>query len=94
MRPITPSSASVQYPTLTKINYSEWAITIRINLQAQGLWGAIDPCGVDYRQDRTLETRLPQEDGVPPLGYEPCSKAYRVYDPMGGRLHVTRDVGV
>jgi len=26
------------------------------------------------------------------VGYEPGSKAYRVYDPLSGRLHITRDV--
>ena len=26
------------------------------------------------------------------IGYEPESKAYRLYDPVGGRAHVSRDV--
>ena len=26
------------------------------------------------------------------IGYEPRSKAYRLYDPVGGRAHVSRDV--
>jgi hypothetical protein len=26
------------------------------------------------------------------LGYEPGSKAYHLYDPAGGRVHVSRDI--
>jgi hypothetical protein len=31
---IKETSASVQYPTLTKTNYNEWSLLIRVNLQA------------------------------------------------------------
>ncbi|WVZ88093.1 hypothetical protein U9M48_034646 [Paspalum notatum var. saurae] len=50
-RVIKDSSASVQYPVLTKTNYPEWVVMMRINLQAQGLWRAIDPGNASYGDD-------------------------------------------
>jgi hypothetical protein len=35
--------ASVQYLMLTRTNYNEWSLLMRVNLRAQGLWHAIDP---------------------------------------------------
>ncbi|WVZ83459.1 hypothetical protein U9M48_030605 [Paspalum notatum var. saurae] len=49
---IKEASASVQYPMLTKSNYPEWVVMMRINLQAQGLWRAIDPGNASYGDDR------------------------------------------
>ena len=40
------------YPTLTRTNYTDWALVMRVNLQAQGLWEAIEPGNADYRDDR------------------------------------------
>ncbi|WVZ81780.1 hypothetical protein U9M48_029122 [Paspalum notatum var. saurae] len=37
---------------LTKSNYPEWVVMMRINLQAQGLWRAIDPGNASYGDDR------------------------------------------
>ncbi|XP_072148540.1 uncharacterized protein [Setaria viridis] len=51
-RTVKEASASVQYPMLTKTNYPEWVVMMRINLQAQGLWAAIDPGGIEYGEDR------------------------------------------
>jgi hypothetical protein len=28
---------SVQYPTLTRTNYNEWALLMKVNMQAQGI---------------------------------------------------------
>ncbi|BBN06301.1 hypothetical protein Mp_3g19970 [Marchantia polymorpha subsp. ruderalis] len=37
---------------LTKTNYPEWELMMTINLQAQGLWAAIEPGNVEYSKDR------------------------------------------
>jgi hypothetical protein len=43
---------TVTYPTLTKTNYSEWAVIMRVQLQGAGLWEADDTGGGGERQDR------------------------------------------
>lgn len=35
------------YPVLTKTNYNNWSLLMKIKLQARCLWGAIDPGGAD-----------------------------------------------
>ena len=37
---------------MTRTNYTDWALVMRVNLQAQGLWEAIEPDNADYRDDR------------------------------------------
>jgi hypothetical protein len=37
---------SIVYPTLTATNYIEWALVMKINLRAQGLWEAVSGMGV------------------------------------------------
>jgi hypothetical protein len=40
---------------LTRTNYQEWALLMRVNMQAQGLWHAIEPEEgdiIEYREDR------------------------------------------
>ena len=54
-RVVKEASASVQYPTLTRTNYNEWSLLMRVNLQAQGLWHAVEPEEedvIEYRDDR------------------------------------------
>ena len=34
------------YPVLTKTNYNDWALLMKIKLEAKCLWGAIEPNGV------------------------------------------------
>ena len=46
------SSVTLHYPLLTKTNYAVWAIKMRVNLQAQGVWDAIQNARVDERTDR------------------------------------------
>lgn len=36
------SGGSTSWPTLTNTNYTEWAILMRVMLQAAGLWEAVD----------------------------------------------------
>ena len=42
------------YPVLTKTNYNNWALLMKIKLEAKCLWGAIDPDGVtiEHQEDR------------------------------------------
>ena len=54
-RVVKEASGSVQYPMLTRTNYQEWSLLMRVNLQAQGLWQAVEPEEgevVEYREDR------------------------------------------
>ena len=42
------------FPTLTKLNYSDWVLLMKVKMQARGLWNAIDPGGVvTVMEDRT-----------------------------------------
>jgi hypothetical protein len=44
-------SSTVTFPTLTKTNYQEWAILMRIALQGAGLWEAVDTGDATERQE-------------------------------------------
>jgi hypothetical protein len=53
------------YPTLTKTNYSDWALLMMVKLQARGLWSAVDPGGGDDQEDMmaldVLSSAVPPE---------------------------------
>ncbi|WVZ56480.1 hypothetical protein U9M48_007001 [Paspalum notatum var. saurae] len=54
-RIIKESGGGVQYPTLTRTNYAEWALLMKVNLEAAGLWHAVEPEDgdvIEYREDR------------------------------------------
>lgn len=54
-RTVKETGASVQYPTLTRSNYQEWAMLMQVNMEAQGIWYAIEPEEddvIEYRDDR------------------------------------------
>jgi hypothetical protein len=56
---IEKSSAAIVYPVLTRTNYSEWELVMRVNLQAVGLWDAIElGTDDDYREDRSALAAL------------------------------------
>ena len=38
------------YPVLTKTNYNDWALLMKIKLEAKCLWGAIEPNGVTIKR--------------------------------------------
>jgi hypothetical protein len=64
-RVVREGSGSTQYPTLTRLNYAEWAMVMRVQLQAQGLWEAVEYGDVnDDREDRTALAALLR--AVPP----------------------------
>jgi hypothetical protein len=46
------SAGPANYPILTKTNYNQWALLMRIKLEACGLWGGVHPGGVDFQVDR------------------------------------------
>jgi hypothetical protein len=50
-RVVEKASASIVYPILMRINYSEWVLVMRVNLQAVGMWDAINKDSGDYRDD-------------------------------------------
>jgi hypothetical protein len=39
------------FPVLTKTNYSDWAMLMKVKLRARGLWVAVDKGGVDPQED-------------------------------------------
>uniref|UniRef100_A0A453QQD9 DUF4219 domain-containing protein n=1 Tax=Aegilops tauschii subsp. strangulata TaxID=200361 RepID=A0A453QQD9_AEGTS len=52
-RVVRQTSSMVQLPPLTRTNYTEWALVMRVRLQAQGLWEVVEHGAViDYRDDR------------------------------------------
>ena len=42
----TGGGGNIVYPTLTPTNYIEWAMVMKINLRAQGLWEAVSGMGL------------------------------------------------
>jgi hypothetical protein len=53
------------YPLLTKINYSEWSMLMKVKLKARGLWVTVDKGGIDPQEDMmaldALVSALPPE---------------------------------
>jgi hypothetical protein len=53
------------WPLLTKTNYTEWALIMKIKLQARNLWEAIEPGDVTLQEDRmaldAITSVVPQE---------------------------------
>jgi hypothetical protein len=45
------SAGPANYPILTKSNYNQWSLLMRIKMEARGLWGAIDPGDADFQVD-------------------------------------------
>jgi hypothetical protein len=37
------ASGPANFPVLTKTNYNDWSLLMKIKLEARGLWNAIDP---------------------------------------------------
>jgi hypothetical protein len=48
---VEKANASIVYPILTRTNYLEWALVMRVNLQAADLWDAINKGSGDYCDD-------------------------------------------
>ncbi|WVZ66256.1 hypothetical protein U9M48_015503 [Paspalum notatum var. saurae] len=64
-RVVEKATAAVTYPMLTRTNYTEWSLVMRVNLQAAGLWEVVNTGEGEYRDDRNalaaLLRAVPQE---------------------------------
>jgi hypothetical protein len=74
---VRESTGSAQYPTLTRSNYAEWAMVMRVQLQAQHLWDVIKYGVDDEDDDRAALAALLR--AVPPelvrtLAVKDCAK--------------------
>jgi hypothetical protein len=52
---VKEASVSVQYPTLIRTNYNEWALLMKVNMQSQGICHVVEleeEEEVEYREDR------------------------------------------
>ena len=62
--PLVPLSrdggATARLLMLTRTNYPDWALLMRVSLQAQGLWTAIDPGYAEYREDHAALSAILQ----------------------------------
>lgn len=52
-RIVRDSGSSGSWPQLTKTNYVEWLLRMKLKLQARDLWDVIEYGDGDYRDDRT-----------------------------------------
>ncbi|WVZ50199.1 hypothetical protein U9M48_001476 [Paspalum notatum var. saurae] len=52
-RVVKEVNMAVLYPEFTRSNYNEWSLVMQGNLEAQGLWEAMQGDPVDRREDRT-----------------------------------------
>jgi hypothetical protein len=76
-RVVRESTGSATYPTLTRSNYAEWAMVMRVQLQAQHLWDVIQYGAEDDGDDRAALAALLR--AVPPelvhmLAVKDCAK--------------------
>ncbi|CAN6234641.1 unnamed protein product [Urochloa humidicola] len=52
VRIIREFGGAANWPMLTKTNYTEWSLVMKIKMQARNLWEAIEPGGVLVQEDR------------------------------------------
>jgi hypothetical protein len=52
---VEKSSTGLVFPTLTRTNHAEWSLVMRVNLEASGLWDAIED---GIREDRSTLVAL------------------------------------
>ncbi|XP_073362463.1 uncharacterized protein [Aegilops tauschii subsp. strangulata] len=49
---VQPATSSGALPMLTRTNYAEWALLMKVYLQAHGWWGAVSHGDVSYHHER------------------------------------------
>jgi hypothetical protein len=56
------------YPALTKTNYFDWALLMKVKLKARALWSVIEDNDIDQQEEMmvldTLCGAIPPEDGT------------------------------
>jgi hypothetical protein len=59
------SVGPANYPALTKTNYNQWVLFMRIKLEARGLWAAVELGDAEFQVDRmaldAICSAVPQE---------------------------------
>jgi hypothetical protein len=50
-RVVREVGSGMAYPVLTKTNYSEWSMHMKLKLKARRLWVAVNKGGVDPQED-------------------------------------------
>jgi hypothetical protein len=65
VRVVRDVGSSANFPMLTKTNYTEWALVMKVKLEARNLWDAIELGGVPIQEDRlaldAVTNAVPQE---------------------------------
>jgi hypothetical protein len=44
-------SGGISYPVLTKTNYSDWALLMKVKLKARALWSAVEKGSADVQEE-------------------------------------------
>lgn len=71
------SRASINYPQLTRSNYTLWAMQMRVGMQSAGVWAATSSEDVDHVMDRDALLAIYQgvpEDVLPSLAGKDTAK--------------------
>ena len=63
-RVVRESDGAAHFPLLTRTNYIDWVILMKVQLQAQGLWDVVEDGPGDHREDRRAMSVLLR--AVPP----------------------------
>jgi hypothetical protein len=50
-RVVREVSGGISYPVLTKTNYSNWALLMKVKLKARALWSAVEKGGADVQEE-------------------------------------------
>jgi hypothetical protein len=52
LRVVWEYGGPANWPILTKTNYTQWSLVMKVKMQARNLWDAIEPGGVSLQEDR------------------------------------------
>jgi hypothetical protein len=57
-RVMEKSTTGIVYLMLTRMNYTEWSVVMRVNLQAVGVWEAVRHGGIKYHDNKHVLAAL------------------------------------